>query len=503
MGNGIPYGNAFLVRTPALDQLEQRLFLEQKQREAQSQTNAKLLDDEFSKNVSNIRDADVDEFTKAYQDYKTSAQATMRQKDGVPPQQQMELLRKKAAMYKLINESKAEREREELLSKRYAVKPDDFNDNAAELLIKGRQLPIGQKRSYKTAGADGKETIVDLTNPENLLWQDKTNWQPILQKAGGTLTQRGKPTVVDLPGGLEEEITTYKGGNDPVEYYQSIVGAMTRPRDQQSLASRYNFTPEEAQDIMAKFEELKKTPAFKAAYGDVKFPESAGISQGGKTAMLLAMTNAINNPPTETRTKSTKKDVLIQRQEAFREKMFNLAEAGRNKRAAMNQAIAGLGDYDVFGRYERKYRPMTVTLPKTGWGKPETKDVVVVLDKDVDVNDKKLIGDVKPAINDKGEKYYIVRDDGDWEGRDGQVISRDNAARKNMDATTMSEVKRGRLSNEIAPSGTRVPKDITQTRMQPKTYKVGGQTISKEKIEAGAKKYNMSVDEYLKRIGAQ
>lgn len=300
-----PYGNDFLVATPALQNLEQRLYVEEKQRQQQNINNAKALDDEFSKNVSSIRDADIDDLTKAYQDYKQSTQATMRQKDGVSPQQQMEVLRKKAAMYKLINESKAEREREELIGKRYTVKPDDFNDNAAELLIKGRQLPIEKKRAYKTVGADGKETIIDLTNPENILWQDKTNWQPILQKAGGTLAQRGQPVIVDLPGGLEQEITTYKGGNDPVEYFQSIIGAMNTPRASQSLAARYNFTPEEAQDIMMKFEELKKTPAFKNAYGDVKFPESAGISQGGKTAMLLAMANAINNPPTETKTKRT------------------------------------------------------------------------------------------------------------------------------------------------------------------------------------------------------
>lgn len=469
-----PYGDIFSTDTPNIDKLGQRLYMEERQRQAQNELNTKLLDDEFSKNVSNIRDADIDDLTKIYQDYKLSTQALMKKRDGVSPQEQMEVLRKKAAMYKLINESKAEREREELIGKRYTVKPDDFNDNAAEFLIKGRQLPLSQKRAYKTVGPDGKEAVVDLTNPENILWQDKTNWQPILQKAGGTLMQRGTPVTVDLPGGLEQEITTYKGGNDPIEFYQGIMGAMTKPRDSQSLANRFPFTPEEAQDIMIKFEELKKTPAFKNAYGDVKFPESAGISQGGKTAMLLAMQNAINNPPVANApVRRTNKDAVMTRREDFQKEMFNLAEAGRNARAQWNREQPGLGDYDIFGDYEPVMRPKTITVEtKDGiFPRKEKKDVTVILEKDVDVNDKKLIGDVSPQVDDDGIRFYVVRKDGDWEGRNGQVISRRKVAQRNMDATSQNEVKRGRLSKNITPKtspATRTPKNITETRLTPK-----------------------------------
>ena len=293
----MPFGNAFLVQTPKLDQLSQRLWMEGKQRELQHQQNAKALDDEFSKNVTNIRDADVDELTSAYQKYKTSAQSAMKTKGGVSPQQQMEVLKSKAEMYKLINESKAEREREEADAKRYYVKPDDFNDNAYQLMMEGRKLPLSKKRTYAGKDEKGNPITLDLTNRENYMWQDKTNWQPILQKAGGTLTQRGKPVEVELPGGLEKEVTTYKGGNDPLEYYANLVGAMNTARASQSLATRYNFTPAEAQDITLKFEELKKNPDFKNAYGDIVFPESSNATEGTRTAKLLAMTNAINNPP--------------------------------------------------------------------------------------------------------------------------------------------------------------------------------------------------------------
>ena len=217
-------------------------------------------------------------------------------------------------MYKLINESKAEREREEMYGKRYSTKPDDFNDNAPELLIEGRKLPISKKRNY--IGADG--VAIDLTNPQNLLWQDKTNWQPILQKAGGTLNRRGESTRVKLPGGLEEEETTYKGLSSPVDYYQSIVGAaMSSPRGAKSLSNRYQFTPEEAQDITIKFEALKNTPEFKAAYGDVKFPEFADMTEGTRTAKLLAMTHALNNPIVAEKKKVKDLDAITKNRQQF------------------------------------------------------------------------------------------------------------------------------------------------------------------------------------------
>ena len=309
-----PYGNNFIVETPSLDRMEQRLYAEQKQKEAQQQYNIKQLDDEFSKNVSNIRDADVDDFTSLYNDYKSATQSSIKNKGGTSPQQQMELLRKRANMYKLINESKAEREREEMYGKRYSTKPDDFNDNAPELLIEGRKLPISKKRNY--IGADG--VAIDLTNPQNLLWQDKTNWQPILQKAGGTLNRRGESTKVKLPGGLEEEETTYKGLSSPVDYYQSIVGAaMSSPRGAKSLSNRYQFTPEEAQDITIKFEALKNTPEFKAAYGDVKFPEFADMTEGTRTAKLLAMTHALNNPIVAEKKKVKDLDAITKNRQQF------------------------------------------------------------------------------------------------------------------------------------------------------------------------------------------
>lgn len=292
-----PYGDIFFSATPRIDDVAQRLHAEQKQRELQHQQQLAALDNEFSRNVSGIRDADVDDFTNLYGNYKAATKATMKKKDGVSPQEQLEVLRKKADLYKLINESKAEKEREETIAKRYGVKPDDFNDNAGELLITGRKLPLSKKRQYTVTGADGKTTTIDLSNPENYLYQDKTNWQPILNKAFGTLTPRGATVIKPVPGGLEEDQITYKAGNSPVEVAENIYGSFTKARDDQNFANRFQFSPEEAQNITLAFDELSKNPEFKNVYGDIKFRDSMNLTPGGRAAILLAKKNALENLP--------------------------------------------------------------------------------------------------------------------------------------------------------------------------------------------------------------
>lgn len=118
-----------------------------------------------------------------------------------------------------------------------------------------------------------------------------------------------------------------------------------------------------------------------------------------------------------------------------------------------------LADYDIFKNYEPKYETKEVQIGKPDWlGRTPKKSATIIKASEVDVSDKKLIGDTKPYTDKDGTQFYIVREDGDWEGRNGQVISRANAARKNMDATSINEVKRGRLSGDIVPKPPVKPK---------------------------------------------
>jgi hypothetical protein len=131
-------------------------------------------------------------------------------------------------------------------------------------------------------------------------------------------------------------------------------------------------------------------------------------------------------------------------------------------RAGSGSSGTGLLNYDVLKTYEGKKTNIKTVM---GGGK---EDFDVVLKKDVDVKDQELIG-VSP-YNNGGVSYYKVRPDGDWEGKDGQVVSWAKVAQANLDKTSANEAKRGRTtltadktkstSNEIhvsdVPTGTKL-----------------------------------------------
>lgn len=107
----------------------------------------------------------------------------------------------------------------------------------------------------------------------------------------------------------------------------------------------------------------------------------------------------------------------------------------KSEKSEKEKEAVSLSDYDVLGKYNNNIF--------------SKNNVRFVLDKDVDPQDKKLItadGQVKPYSDATGRKYFIVKDDGNWEGRGGQVINRSGVARANLDKTSLSEEKRGALN---------------------------------------------------------
>lgn len=268
---------------------------------------------------------------------------------------------------------------------------------------------------------------------------------------------------------------------------KQVIAARAADKYQNS----YSFSEQVKAEVADPISRKKLEDIFKQEYGT-----SPSQMEDYATALTMSLIQ-----PKLAKTKSVdNKDAIMKRQEAFREKMFNMAENGRNYRATLNQEKPGLGNYDIFGTYETNgtVQPKTVKV-KIEDGSPfphyEEKEIYIVPANKVDVNHKKLFGDVPPVVDENGNKYYIRRDDGDWEGKNGQVISRRVAAQKNMDQTSMNEVKRGRLERGLVPK--------TSPPAGQKTYKVGNKTLTADQIKKGAEKYKMSESEYLKSIGAQ
>ena len=129
------FGDIFTPNTSATDRAAAQLYAEQKQREAKQQQLNAALDDEFSKNLAGIRDADIPELTQKYTDWKLANMGAMKKIGGISPQQQMDLLKKKADMYGVINESKKQKQWEDENATGARTAPANYEDNVTQHLM--------------------------------------------------------------------------------------------------------------------------------------------------------------------------------------------------------------------------------------------------------------------------------------------------------------------------------------------------------------------------------
>lgn len=152
-------------------------------------------------------------------------------------------------------------------------------------------------------------------------------------------------------------------------------------------------------------------------------------------------------------------------------------QAWKQQNIRLSRALGGgtegvtLGDYDILGKkYGDKVVEEDINFPVANTGFTESKRIKLVPATEVDVQDKELFKGVRP-YNINGRVFYKVRDDGDWEGANGQIISAQGAAKANLDRTAANEVPRGRL-------------DLDESKLKPKTssYIIKGKKYSEAEL---------------------
>lgn len=287
MGNTTPYAGGFLVKTPYLDQLVNRLYAEQQQKNLQQRQDNKMLDEEFSRNLSGIWDADIPELTKKYSDYKQSWKNFYKKKGGGTPQEQLEVLKKKADMYSLLGNSKEHRGWWEGKVKTVqADKKGLFADDAAQQLVSMRGIPSSQ--------VDRNAVEPKLLYPYSVPEFDKIN-----KEAVGTLIERrGKP-VKSVTDPLAEETPVWKTGNTPNQIYEHLLGSIMSKNLGKNYAGLvlHSMSDQEKEDITNKYVAKVNDPKFIAAYGEVKpFPQLALETPLGQAVALQTMKNVVDTP---------------------------------------------------------------------------------------------------------------------------------------------------------------------------------------------------------------
>lgn len=402
-----PYGNAFIVGTPNIEKFSDRLYQEERQKHLYRQKRNKMLDDEFSRNLSGVRDSDIGDLTKAYGDFKMSHMALQKKKGQVTPQDQLELLRKKANVYEVINGSKQEKEWEEAQGKQIMTdKKGYYADDAHEQLIQRRKTPLSK---------------LDKSKDANLLYQYyEPNLDKQLKEARGTEVEVPVKIGQSKTDPLKDDKEVYKAGNTPDKFANSLLeGVMTSNQGRNfSGIMNHKYTDEEFQDLTNRYAAKVNDPKFIAVYGEPK-PLPAPDTDLGRAVAIRTMEEYAN--------KQIKPIRMISEINADRalkaRQQFAVEQQKRGAKFAMDRvyAIAGLkrtteNEDDMKGISAILNNTKTIIdngKPVKGQFGQEIPELVEVSDIDV-LNTAKNIKDapISKITFDKNKDQFNIEYDG-------------------------------------------------------------------------------------------
>ncbi len=292
MTNTAPYGDIFSAPTPALDRLGQQIYAQQRQRDLQKQQENKMLDEELSRNLSNISDADIPDLTKAYGTFKLKHQALMKKRGGGTPEEQLDVLRSKADMYDIINKGKTKKTEDATLATDYAKHPELYRGIAHDLILKRFKTPSSQlNKPYDTVDEDGKPIQVDLSDIGSFKYTPTTDFTKEMKNAVGTQRDLGQFDE-STPGAVQKTIAKYKGYNSPYQAYNNLVTSLQDKRKADDFIKTHQFDPLQEQQITDRYNAIVNDPNFKKAYGlkgDEQFiGDDTELGKAAKMAVMLS-----------------------------------------------------------------------------------------------------------------------------------------------------------------------------------------------------------------------
>jgi hypothetical protein len=349
-GGGRPFGDIYAVNTPHIDQLANALYAEQKQREVIRQRQAQQLDEEYRKNVANVRDTDIPEYTKKYQDWKRGRQELMRIRPGKNQDEfiakQMEVQRKLADVYELGNKSKQAKDEEEEMAKDLMKNPNNYDDNAFGLLSARRKLPLSQMSQYK----DQAGNVHDLTNYDTFRYKgSNTDFGAVLDKAIGTPKQVYTEEKKVDDKGHQTDVIPYTFGNTPSQVKDRLMGAFALHQAGRDAEHQWDTIPDE--------EKVKTLQAFQAIPADkwkkmgIDNPQDLtpknGDSKTEKLASLMAMQYALSNEPKQgTPVRRNNQAAIDETNFQQQKQMEAIRNANANRRLALQDSyVRGRIDY--------------------------------------------------------------------------------------------------------------------------------------------------------------
>jgi len=425
------YGDIYTIPTSAVDNIAARLIQEQRQRELEKRQQDKALEDEFAKNIAGVKSIDIPDITKAYSDFKQAHIALQKKGQKATPQDQMDVMVKKANAFSEIAASKEDKEYWGMRAKD-GKNNKRYNPNYQTIISEGLNTPT-KKRNR------------DLDDDALLYKYAMPNIDKEIKAA--VTPPMGKEVVeidlgVDGSDPLKDKKKTYKVINPPNAVYNSFYHGIGSRADNDAFSQFIinSLNDDEKKKLRTDFEVKIASPEFKAVYGEVQpFPESASKTDLGEAVALKVMQSFVDLP-----LNGTEKSVV---------------NADRNKNRALEDWRTKQSEgFDLWLKKnkitsEQKDRRMALTKNNQTY---EIDNVPEILNKDytveVDVpaswteiqagvkgkKEKRIYLDNVPVSyktdllgknsafkTEDGKSYVVVSPDGYYETKTGKVLPKD------------------------------------------------------------------------------
>lgn len=237
-GGRVPYGDIFAVNTPYLDQLSAQLYADQKQRQAQRQSESERLDQEFSRSAAKIRDADVNEYADKYNQWKQAKMGLMKMNPTSNSKEyiaaQLDANKKLADMSRFGNESISTKAALMDNGKQLmADKNGKYIDAAHDILIKANQTPTSQLGNFALPDDKGNLVPFDPLNIDNYNRHiDTKGVMDAIKNAQGKPQKYTGDKYKDNPTDLQYQQPEVSTLNKPIDFYSNMMLAATKnPKD--------------------------------------------------------------------------------------------------------------------------------------------------------------------------------------------------------------------------------------------------------------------------------
>lgn len=297
----IARGNAFLVQTPETTDAVNKLYQQEYERKQRAQQNADALDQQMAQDMGKIRGVDIPEFTKAYQDYKTSQTDVLSNKKLQNDPIAMAAARQKSVqalskVYGTIAASKQAKQDQEDLNKVYLAHPEKFVDNFSDMHEALQNTPVSKLKNAMVG-----DSQVDLSSPD--AFYDMTPRADLsklmINAAGKPTNERDYTDVANPTDNQSTDRTIHKFGADPLSFTESLKNQFHTKAAEKTAASAWNMVkPEDVAAVQAAYNQIPadrwKKMTGTAVPQDLNFDNAQ--SDAEKYAIFQGMKYAIQAP---------------------------------------------------------------------------------------------------------------------------------------------------------------------------------------------------------------